>query len=284
MPTTYAHWRFGVDCIETLPENLQKVIHENRAIFDFGVHGPDVFFYDLKHPELPQYGHSLHQETGKSFFGNCAKVYKENSEDKEKMLAYILGLLSHYAFDSQAHAYINKKDLVTKSLTHNKIEAEYDAHLMRQDGKAIRTVNRAASLKPDKKDSEVMSRFFKFNAEDLYRTCKGQKLIIGAFYSRTKTARFAKDKIMRKFMSDSDADLLIQDKELESCRDSNLRIDKLKENALKLYPELVDDFLKAVNEDKELPDYFEHNFDPKPDDTTPVLSYEEELNYKPDFN
>ena len=33
MPTTYAHWRFGDKCIKTLPDNLQTIINNNRAIF-----------------------------------------------------------------------------------------------------------------------------------------------------------------------------------------------------------------------------------------------------------
>ena len=47
MPTTYAHYRFGAECISVMPEQLQKIVNEHRALFDIGVHGPDIFFYDL---------------------------------------------------------------------------------------------------------------------------------------------------------------------------------------------------------------------------------------------
>lgn len=61
MPTTYAHWRFGDKCIETLPDNLQTIIKNNRAIFDYGVHGPDIFFYYncLKHNKINQMGEKM---------------------------------------------------------------------------------------------------------------------------------------------------------------------------------------------------------------------------------
>ena len=96
MPTTYAHWRFGADCIGTLPDNLKQIINTNRAIYDYGVHGPDVLFYDLTHHSIPKYGSKLHHQPARSFFEDCARIYKENPEDKDKMLSYLLGFLSHY--------------------------------------------------------------------------------------------------------------------------------------------------------------------------------------------
>jgi len=45
MPTTYTHWRFGNDIICTLPDKYQNIINKHRHEFDFGVHGPDMFFY-----------------------------------------------------------------------------------------------------------------------------------------------------------------------------------------------------------------------------------------------
>ena len=56
MPTTYAHYRFGDKCINTLPNNLKEIINNNREIFNYGVHGPDIFFYYncLKHNSINQ--------------------------------------------------------------------------------------------------------------------------------------------------------------------------------------------------------------------------------------
>ena len=78
MPTTYAHWRFGCDCIETLPDNLKEIVHSNRELFDIGVHGPDVFFYDLRHSDVVAYGYETHFKDGRDFFERAVKVYKEN--------------------------------------------------------------------------------------------------------------------------------------------------------------------------------------------------------------
>ena len=45
MPSTYAHRRFGADVLQQLPAALQDQIGKNRALFDVGLHGPDLLFY-----------------------------------------------------------------------------------------------------------------------------------------------------------------------------------------------------------------------------------------------
>ena len=45
MPSTYAHRCFGADVLTQLPEALQKKIEPYRALYDIGLHGPDLLFY-----------------------------------------------------------------------------------------------------------------------------------------------------------------------------------------------------------------------------------------------
>ena len=284
MPTTYAHWRFGCDCIETLPENLKKVIHDYRELYDFGVHGPDILFYDLKRPDLFDYGQGIHKKPGRDFFEKTIEVYNSIDDNKEAMLSYLLGFLSHYALDSQCHGYINKKDAVCEKLSHNKIEAEYDGHLIRLDGKSIAQTNRAQSLKPSLFNAKIISRFFPYTIKEIKNTISGQKLIISALNCKTNFKRNLAYSILTKLKKYDYADLLVQTKENEECKDSNLRIDKLKEYALKLYPILVKNYMDALNGSKKLMDYFENIFDPIDGDETPILNYKDELDYIPNKN
>ena len=284
MPTTYAHWRFGCDCIEVLPEDVKKAIDKNRAIFDLGVHGPDIFFYDLKHPELPEYGSHMHTEPGSVFFGRCLEVYRNNAEDKEAMLAYIFGFLSHYAVDSQAHSYVGVKDASCDRLTHNKIEAEYDAYLMKKDGRSVNQTKRSTLLKPDRNIARIIARFYPFSEKEMYRGLIAQKLIISFFNSRLELKRKSFDRILRKAKKPDYADLFVYPYESELCADSNLRLDKLKDNALTVYKELSANLYDALNGKTQLCEYFDRfNFDPEPDERTFVLPYEEEKNYIPEI-
>ncbi|MBQ6333557.1 MAG: zinc dependent phospholipase C family protein [Erysipelotrichaceae bacterium] len=281
MPTTYAHWRFGVDCIETLPQELKKIILENRELFDFGVHGPDVFFYDLRHPELPAYGHHMHQESARTFFDKAVEVYKQYDEDKDAMLSYMLGFLSHFALDSQCHAYINSKDLSSDILTHNKVESEYDGHLIRMDGRSIARTDRAASLKPSKTNAAIMARFFPYSPKEMLRTSKGQKMLLTLLNCKSDLKRNGATAVFNKLGMRDYRDLIVQKEEMQLCKDSNLRIDKLKAYALEVYPDLAKQLMAAIEKGEELGPYFDLNFDPQPDERTPVLSYEEELEFIP---
>ena len=67
-------------------------------------------------------------------------------------------------------------------------------------------------------------------------------------------------------------------------KNSNLRLDKLRANALLIYPELVNNFIDAINNNVELIDYFDHDFEPWPDyQQIPILKLNEELDYYPEL-
>ena len=279
MPTTYTHWRFGVDCIETLPEELKEVIIHHRDLFDIGVHGPDIFFYDLMHKELSRFGSQLHYKPAREFFEHCAEVYRENDE-KDEMLAYLLGFLSHFALDSQCHGYINKK-VRESGISHNKVEAEYDAHMIKLDGRSIDRTDRVASLKPSRKNAKIIARFFPFSAKEMYRTCFDQKLMLSFLNCQNDSRRARLSWVFERLGKKDYRDLIVRKQELEGCRDSNLRVDKLRAYALEIYPLLAKNLTEALENKTPLCSYFEHDFDPY-GEGIPVLTYEEELNYTPE--
>ena len=45
MPTTYTHYRFGMDVLSQLPDSLKKEIEKNLSLYHIGLHGPDILFY-----------------------------------------------------------------------------------------------------------------------------------------------------------------------------------------------------------------------------------------------
>ena len=45
MPSTYAHYRFGVGLLTTMPGDVRRTIQRFRRRFDVGLHGPDIFYY-----------------------------------------------------------------------------------------------------------------------------------------------------------------------------------------------------------------------------------------------
>ena len=279
MPTTYTHWRFGQECIETLPDALKKIVNDHRDLYDIGVHGPDIFFYDLFHKDVSSYATAAHEIAAKEFFDNARIAYAEYSE-KEEMMAYLLGFLSHFALDSSCHGYVERKAEVS-GISHNSIEAEYDGHMIRLDGREVNLVDRVESLKPSFHNATIVSYFFPFDASTIYRTLKGQKFLLGFLNCVSDFKRRTLAWLLLKLDKKDYHDLLVPKEEAEECRDLNLRLDKLRKVALKRYPVLLENLLDFLINEDELDKYFAHDFGPwNSYRRIPVLSYEDELRYR----
>ena len=279
MPTVYAHWSFGTDCIQKMPANLQKMVNNHRDIFDLGVHGPDIFFYDLTHKDVCEYGSDLHHLPAKKFFENCKQVYKQ-SKEKDEVLTYILGFLTHFVLDSTCHSYVDRKKEFT-GITHNKVEAQWDRHLIVQDKRIFNLVDRAESLKPNTENARILSYFYPYDEKTILRTTNNQRRIIKVLNCMYET----KEKILKTVLHDLGlhdyADLFIGFREEETCEDSNLRLDKLRTKALALYLKLMNNLLAYLKGKEKLNKYFDHTFEAWENyKDIPILNYEDELKYK----
>lgn len=279
MPTAYTHWRFGADCIQKMPEQLQTKVNKYRDIYDIGVHGPDIFFYDLAHKDVADYGYKMHKKPAKDFFEKCKIIYKD-SKNKDATLVYILGFLSHFALDSMCHGYVERKKEFS-NITHNLVESQYDRHVILLDKRKANLVDRAESLKPNKENAKVISSFYPFNEKVIYRATSSQRKVITMLNCTYEIKEKFLKSLLHSLGHHNFADLFVGFKEEEICEDSNLRLDKLRNKALALYPKLLKNLLAYLNNKEKLSKYFNHNFEAWDDyKDIPVLNYEEELKYK----
>ena len=134
MPSTYAHYRFGVELLPTLPGDIRRTIQRFRRLFDVGHHGPDIFYYysPLLKTSAGFLGIKFHEQTGQEFFQRvCRAVRLERSE---AALAYLYGVLCHYCLDSVCHPFITEQASAGPA-THVEIETEFDRFLLETDGK-----------------------------------------------------------------------------------------------------------------------------------------------------
>ena len=100
MPSTYAHYRFGLAMLEKFPGDSRRTIQRFRRLFEVGLHGQDIFYYQL--PGLNKstsfLGIKFHEQTGQEFFQRvCRGIRMEKSEAAQ---AYLYGVLCHYCLDS----------------------------------------------------------------------------------------------------------------------------------------------------------------------------------------
>ena len=134
MPSTYAHRRFGADVLQQLPAALQDQIGKNRALFDVGLHGPDLLFYyhAAKSNPVSALGNAMHEQSGRVFFERARGVVRQ-AKDRDAALAYALGFVCHFALDSTCHPYVEAYTRQS-GVSHCEIETEFDDMLLRRDG------------------------------------------------------------------------------------------------------------------------------------------------------
>ncbi|MDO4519386.1 MAG: zinc dependent phospholipase C family protein [Eubacteriales bacterium] len=132
MPTTYAHDLFGKKIYKKLPEEMRRILKENKDLFRIGLHGPDVLFYFMfsKNP-VSSYGVKMHHTNAREFFEANMKLARETKD--EQLLAYILGFACHFYLDSTCHPYVIRM-AETGKISHTNLEKEMDRELMMQNG------------------------------------------------------------------------------------------------------------------------------------------------------
>jgi len=134
MPAAYTHYCFGRDVLTLLPPQRKKAIAAHRALFDLGLHGPDIFFFHQPYRtnSVNSFGRFMHKHTGQQVFHRFA-LLQERSLQPEAVQAYVDGFLCHFVLDSICHPYVN--DIAaTTSIGHILLEMELDRAFLVQDG------------------------------------------------------------------------------------------------------------------------------------------------------
>lgn len=286
MPTTYAHWRFGDRCIDTLPKELQEIVNNNRDIFNFGVHGPDIFFYYncVKHNDINQFGTNTHEIPFKNTLEKIKPIYQKMANNKIA-LSYLLGFCCHFALDSYCHGYIDRKVEVSKTTdkptTHGIIETQYDKYLLKKDGYNPFRKRVTNTLKPSKLIGSVIGQLFPEMGEEVaYKTIIDQKFYLNLLRDSDPIKRRFLEKLMDHYHAPAFKDLLLTNKIFPEIEDSMMRLDKYFAKAKEHYKELALSLVNYLEKDEPLIEYFHNHFVPKDDyKDIPILSVEEEREY-----
>ena len=282
MPTTYAHWRFGEVAMKKLPENLRETVDRYRDLYDIGVHGPDIFFYYncLKPNEVNRYGTWMHNTPMREHLEMFKKNYASAS-NKEASLAYLLGFLAHFTLDSYCHGYIDHKS-EEEGPAHNKIESQYDRHLLVKDGHDPIKTRVTTSLHPTNFNAAVIAHLYdRWGENEILKTTKDQVFYLNLLKDNTDFKRWFLTTGMKTLKIQSYIDLMMSKETDSRCITSNMRLDKYFAKAAEHFPSLAENMFAYLKDEAELVPYFRHNFGPKEDyKEIPLLSIEEELHYE----
>ena len=146
MPAIYAHFRFGEEAIPHFTTEQQKLIRSQRASFDMGLLGPDIFFYAPQAikdflQRKPNFGSELHTYSFDELVIRAPATYHPS------VLAYYYGYLGHFLLDAHAHPTVNR--LTNDSSAHFKLERRFDEALADIQGKKMWEIQIHKRIEPD---------------------------------------------------------------------------------------------------------------------------------------
>ncbi len=162
MPTTYTHYRFGIDVYKNLPRSLREEIKPYLGLYCIGLHGPDILFYykALRKNFVNETGFGMHARPGFEFFERAEDLLGHvPTEEIGPSMAYLYGFMCHFALDSTCHPYVGATSRETP-LSHNAIESELDRRFMTEDGYDPLRFCPIRHLKATRANARVIAYFF----------------------------------------------------------------------------------------------------------------------------
>lgn len=178
MPAAYTHYRLGKIVLASIQQPLKTVLENNLDLFNVGLHGPDILFYNRPyiHSKINRLGSAMHKQRADIFFYQAIEILKETKS--EAQFAYLCGFVCHYILDSNGHPYINTIIKET-GVTHFEIETELDRYFMVKDHLDPLPSKLTDHIKANEDIVNNIEPYFKATKKDLYKSLKGMK-----FYDR----------------------------------------------------------------------------------------------------
>lgn len=262
MPSTYAHRCFGADVLTQLPDALQKKIEPYRALYDMGLHGPDLLFYykALQSNPVNRLGNAMHEQPGTVFFERARGVIR-NAKNRDAALVYALGYICHFALDSTCHPFVEQFTRES-GVTHCEIETEFDNMLLRRDGYDPLTFFTASHIHPSAANARVIAPFYRdISEQTALEALKGMILVHKVLQASNPVKRWVVLTAIRaagkwEFMHG----LVANPQPNPQCTESGKQLDALYQSAIPLAVRLINEYVAGLDTDAPLDAAYQHTF------------------------
>ena len=244
MPSTYAHYRMGKETAEELTGEAWHTLSMYRQLYLIGLHGPDILFYyrPLKSNVINGIGYGMHGRPGIEFFEHAVKVI-ENKENKAPYLAYMYGVMCHFALDVTCHGYIDEK-IEKSGVSHAEIEVEFDRMLMLKDGFDPVRHSLTDHIVPSMRNAKVISCFYEGTTpEQVMQALKGMIKYNRLLLAPSGLKRMLVNGLLRISGNYKEMHgLMVNYNANPLCKDSNEKLMGLYEKAEKLAVQLINEY------------------------------------------
>lgn len=260
----FAHQRqlFGADVLQQLPAALQDQIGKNRALFDVGLHGPDLLFYyhAAKSNPVSALGNAMHEQPGRVFFERARGVVRQ-AKDRDAALAYALGFVCHFALDSTCHPYVEAYTRQS-GVSHCEIETEFDDMLLRRDGHDPKSFFTASHIRPTAENARVIAPFYEgLTGLQVLDALKGMIAMHRLLQPSGAVKRWVVltgMKAVGKY--DVLHGLVANPQPNPQCTESNEKLDALYQQAIPLAVRLIEAYAETLDTDEPLDKAYDHTF------------------------
>ena len=264
MPSTYAHYRFGQEVLKELPNDIKKIIIENKELYDIGLHGPDILFYylPLKTNEINSIGYNMHEKTGKEVFDTFRKMMTSKKQINH-YLAYYYGFICHFALDATCHGYIEKR-IHESGVSHGEIEVEFDRFLMIEDGLDPIRHKLTNHIIPSIDYARIIAPFFNVTAQQVVKSLESMKFYNDLLIAPSKLKRkfiYALLRITENYQEMHG--LLVNYEANPLCKDSTEKLNQFYKQAIKKAVELISEYVQLSSLEKTKDDFYQYTFSGK---------------------
>ena len=262
MPSTYAHRRFGANVLEQLPDELRAAIVPYRALYDIGLHGPDLLFYyhAIKSSPVSRLGNAMHEKPGRVFFDRARGVVR-SADDRAAALAYALGFVCHFALDSTCHPFVEQYTR-SSGVTHCEIETEFDNMLLRRDGQDPLHFFTASHIRPTAENAAVIAPFYEgISQEETLEALKGMISVHKRLQASNPVKRWmvlTGMKVVGKY--EGMHGLVANPQPNPRCTESSKKLDALYGQAVPLAVRLIEEYVQKLDTDEPLDKAYDHTF------------------------
>lgn len=264
MPSNYAHYKFGKEIYDRLPESIRRSVDVSPQLFAIGQHGPDIlFYYETLHANpVAKKGSSMHARPAAEFFEpSVAMVSGCRRERGER--AYLYGFVCHFMLDSTVHWYVEEK-IEESGVSHVEIEGEFDRMLMQKDGLHPLEHMTAQQIVPSPRNAAVIAKFFpEFSREQILKSL--QDMI---FYSCLLVCKHTPKRVLLRTglallgKTEAVAGMIINPIPNGKCQDSNRNLSKLFDVALDETVGVLAAVEQVLDHGGPLPERFYRTFGP----------------------
>lgn len=262
MPSTYAHYRFGLEVVKELEEMEKEVTDAYPELFLIGLHGPDILFHYKPlfcHP-VNQIGYQMHEKSGEEFFSHAAQVIREHSYHVA-YIAYIYGFICHFALDETCHGYIDDK-IAVSGISHTEIEVEFDRALMIQDRLDPIRHKLTHHIIPSEENAKIIREFFpKTNVKQIKKALQTMILDDNLLVAPSKIKRQLIYSLLQITGNYKEMHgLLVNYEENPACKDSTKKLFELYKEAEKLAVSLIHEYRDYIKGKKPLNEIYRYTF------------------------